>query len=229
MAAVIAPKTIVIVDDHPIVCEGVKALLENDPHLRVVGTAGSILEACETIRNLRPNVVLLDVELDAVSSIDHIEEIIACSPDSKILLLTGAIDEKANDRAAERGAMGIVSKNDAPATLVMAVKKVSEGEVWFDRVFTARVLQNLSRRNTAERKAYDIFASLTSRECEIAMKIGQGLVNKDIARELGISEKTVRNSLTTVYEKLGVASRLELAVFLSKNHVQQSGHLSPLS
>lgn len=217
MPTFLSATTVVIVDDHPIVCEGIKMLLDNDPDMEVVGTAMNIPQACEIISDLRPDVVLLDIDLNSVSAVDHIEELIACSPKSKILVLAGQIDGEAN-RAAELGAVGVVSKNDASATLIMAIQKIRKGEVWFDRAFTAKVMQSMSKRNTAERQAYNVLAKLTSREYEIAMKIGQGLVNKDIAQQLGISEKTVRNCLTIIYEKLAVTGRLELALFLSKNN-----------
>jgi two-component system nitrate/nitrite response regulator NarL len=186
--------------------------------MKVVGTAGNITEACDILPDLLPDVILLDVDLDSVSSIDHMEEISECSPNSKIIVLTAVVDEVSNNLAAERGAMGVVLKSDAAATLIMAIRKVKNGEVWYDRTFTAKVIENMSRRNTAERAAYDVLARLTPREHQIAMKIGQGLVNKDIAKELGISEKTVRNCLTTIYEKLEVTNRLELALLLVKHN-----------
>ena len=120
--------TIVIVDDHPIFCEGVKMLIESAPAMKVVGTAGDIPEACEIIGRFLPDVVLLDMDLDSVSSVDHMEELIACSPQSRILILTDRLDDEAN-RAAELGAAGVVSKNDASATLLMAIRKIAGGEV----------------------------------------------------------------------------------------------------
>jgi len=210
------PLTIVIVDDHPIVREGVRMILENDPGMHVIGEAGSVSEACEVVKKTKPDVILLDINLGSESSVEHIGEIRACSVDSKLLVLTGMLDEESNTRAAENGAMGVVLKHQAATTLKNAIRKVNDGEVWFDRAFTARLIGNVAKRNTAEFESNYTMSTLTDREREIVELIVEGLVNKDIAKRLDISEKTVRNHLTVIYSKLGVSSRLELGMYISR-------------
>jgi two-component system response regulator DevR len=198
--------------------EGVRMILDNDSAMKVVGEAGTIREGCAVAGRTEPDVILLDPNVGGEAAISHLKEVQASSPRSKVLMLTGFLDDEANQRAAECGAMGLVLKIHAAATLLMAIRKVSQGEVWFDRALTAKLIREANTRRTDEREGDVLFSKLTDRELEIAMKIGEGLVNKDIALALGISEKTVRNCLTTIYEKLGVIGRLELALFLTKHH-----------
>jgi DNA-binding NarL/FixJ family response regulator len=210
--------TIVIVDEQVILREGMRMILENAAGMQVVGEAGNIQEACDVIAETCPNIVLIDLNLGLESSIERLEEIHDCSPESRILILTGVINEEAYIRAADKGAMGVVLKSQAGETLLTAIRKVAGGESWFDRSFMARLLRDTSRRLSAERRIDYGFSRLTRRECEIVTKIGDGLVNKEIARALGISDKTVRNSLSTIYAKLSIETRLELAVLLAKRN-----------
>lgn len=210
------PTTIVIIDDHPIVRDGVRMILESDPSLHVLGDAASVEDACKVVRKLKPNIILLGINLGSESAIDHIAEIRDCSVNSKLLVLTGVLDDESNTRAAENGAMGVVLKHQAATTLKNAIRKVNDGEVWFDRAFTARLIGNVVKRNTAEFANNYTMSTLTEREREIVDLIVEGLVNKDIAKRLDISEKTVRNHLTVIYSKLGVSSRLELGMYVSR-------------
>jgi DNA-binding NarL/FixJ family response regulator len=212
--------SVLIVDDHAILREGVRMILDNDKDITVAGEAANIEEACRMIDGSKPDVVLLDLDLGSESSLDHMDRLTCINDGTKILILTGVIDEESNRRAADGGARGVVLKNDAASSLLSAIKKVHNGEVWFDRAFTGQLIERAHKaRVSREIQVLQPIATLTEREREIAIKIGEGLVNKDIGKALGISEKTVRNTLTTIYEKLGVEGRLELALFLSKSGI----------
>ena len=208
---------VILVDDHGIVREGIRMVLENDDEIDVIGEAEDIASALTIMADLSPDLVLLDIDLGHQSSLDHLEQMVEASPQSRILMLTGLNDEEANKRAMLGGAHGLVLKNRASATLLTAVKKVHAGEIWFDRNLASKVLSDNNRRNRDERQQREKLNSLTPREREIAALIAEGLVNKDIAKRLSITEKTVRNALTVIYNKLGVTNRLELAIYASKN------------
>jgi RNA polymerase sigma factor (sigma-70 family) len=190
--------------------------LENDPDITVAGEAGDIKQALELITAVLPDLVLLDLNLGADSSLDHMEQIVAACPTSKILVLTGVVDEESNGRAAAGGAHGVVLKSQAGHSLLSAVKKVNAGEVWFDRGLTARLFNQAQKKNHDNNRADRLIESLTARERQIVVLIAEGLVNKDIGKRLDISEKTVRNHLTVIYSKLHVSSRLELAILASQ-------------
>ncbi len=211
------PIRVLLVDDHRLVREGIRMVLGNGDRIDVVGEAESIDKALTLIAETRPDMILLDLEVDKQSSLDRLAEIKAASPMSRILFLTGQMDEKTNERALLGGAHGLVLKNSASGTLLMAVKKVHGGEVWFDRKLTSRMLSESGTRDRNTQLEQQKINSLTKRELEVAMLIAAGHVNKNIAKHLFISEKTVRNHLTTIYSKVGVINRLELAIFASKN------------
>lgn len=213
------PIRIILVEDHSLVREGIRMILENDDGIQVVGEAGNINEAIKAITAAEPDVILLDLNLGDESSLDHLQKIVEASPGSRILVLTGIIDEETNRRAAAGGVHGLVLKNNAAAILLTALKKVHQGQIWFDRSLTARLLDDARTRNQAKHEGDKLLDSLTSREHQIVALIAEGLVNKDIAVRLSITEKTVRNALTVVYNKLGVSNRLELAIFASRNGI----------
>ncbi|CAN5142221.1 response regulator transcription factor [soil metagenome] len=213
----IDPIRVLLVDDHRLVREGIRMVLGNGNCVDVVGEAENIDNALTLIAEMRPDIILLDLEVDKQSSLERLAEIKAASPRSRILFLTGRMDEKTNERALLGGAHGLVLKNSASGTLLMAVKKVHGGEVWFDRKLTSRMLSESGRRDRNTQMEQLKINSLTKRELEVAKLIAAGHVNKNIAKHLFISEKTVRNHLTTIYSKIGVINRLELAIFASKN------------
>ena len=196
-------------------------IIENDDELKVVGETENMLEALPLISREKPDIVLLDLDLGKVLSLDSIAEIFVASPNSKVLILTGVFDEQLHKRAILEGASGILLKNQAGTTLLKAIKKVHEGEAWVDRTLTSKLLEeakNGSRLNREEQKKIN---SLTARECEIIKLIAEGLVNKEIAKRLFVVEKTIRNHLTVVYSKLEVTSRLELAIYAARHSLDK--------
>ncbi|HEY2847869.1 MAG TPA: response regulator transcription factor, partial [Pyrinomonadaceae bacterium] len=118
---------IVIVDCQSIIREGLSVLLDKQRGMKIIGQVGSIRDACDIVSKTRPDVILMNLNIGLNPSVHHIEEISSCSPASKVLVLTGILDEEANRMAAQRGAMGVVLKDQAASTLVTAIRKVSEG------------------------------------------------------------------------------------------------------
>lgn len=206
---------VILVDDHSIVREGLRMIIENDSEIEVVGETENMTDALRLIGREKPDVVLLDLDLGKESSLDTMQEIFKANENSRVLILTGVLDENQHKRAMQKGAQGILLKNHAGGTLLKAIKKVHQGEAWLDRTLTAKVLADANRNKDLNDAEQQRINSLTNREREIVKLIADGLVNKEIAARLFIGEKTVRNSLTIIYDKLEVANRLELAIYAS--------------
>ena len=195
-------------------------LLESDPHLSVIGEAATVDEARALARRDRPGVVVIDAAL-CDEGFSLISELTTRPDNVRVLLLTAATDPDHHRGASRAGAAGVVLKQQAGEVLRKAVHRIHAGELWADRSTTARVLQEL--RGGLNRKDPDSEAgrvdSLTGREREIVGLVAQGHGTQKIADSLCISEKTVRNHLASIYSKLRVSDRLELALFAVKHRL----------
>jgi two-component system, NarL family, nitrate/nitrite response regulator NarL len=208
-----APLRILVVDDHPLVLWGVKRLLDGErPRMEVVATANSIAEALAALDESPVDVVLVDLDLGGESGVDAIRQFRAKSS-ARVLVLTGLRDAHIRDAAVVAGACGVVSKEDSAEVIVKAIERAAAGEVWLDRASTGRLFMRLLHPEGEEGEGIrDPIAGLTAREREIVMAMVSDAqaTPKKVAARLCISEHTLRNHLTSIYDKLGVASRLEL-------------------
>jgi DNA-binding NarL/FixJ family response regulator len=198
--------TLFVIDDHPVLREGIKMLLEAGGDVKVSGTAATASGALEALKAQPPDVVLLDLDLGTEDGLEQLPRITAAAPSSKVLILTALRDRARDEEALQRGARGLVLKDAPPDVLVSAVRAVAGGGLWFD----PRVLS--APKKPLEPRPGDRLANLTAREGEIVSLVVEGLRNEEVARRIGITEKTVRNHLTAVFDKVGVSSRLELVV-----------------
>lgn len=197
--------TLYIIDDHPVVREGIRMLLEAAGGVRVVGAAESAQGALRELERTRPDVVLLDLDLGEEDGLEAFPRILEAAPGARVLVLTALRDGSREEAALRAGARGFVHK-DAPAdVLLRAIRAVAAGDLWFD----PGVLRAGADPPPAGPSR---FGSLTSRERDVVALVVEGLRNEEIARRLGINEKTVRNHLTAVFSKMGVSGRLELVV-----------------
>jgi DNA-binding NarL/FixJ family response regulator len=219
---------ILIVDDHAVLRFGLRALLETQQHLDVIGEATDSSSALALATAKRPDIVLLDLDLGKENGFDLLPDLLAASPNTRVIILTGIRDPAAHERVVQLGAMGVVLKETALELILKAIDKVYAGEVWLDRTLIANILNNRVQTNgvqtngVQEQNARDArIATLTEREREIIGLIGEGLRNKVIAERLVISEATVRNHLTSIFAKLGVNDRFELVVFAYHNGLAQ--------
>jgi DNA-binding NarL/FixJ family response regulator len=201
-----APTTVYVIEDHPVVREGIRMLLEA-AGLYVIGTAASASVAVAELRRSPPAVVLLDLDLGGEDGLEWLPRIRAAAPGARVLILTGLRDEGRDEAALRGGASGFVHKDAAAEVVLRAVRAVAAGELWFE----PDVLAARPARPPAPEIASPL-GPLTTREREIVALVVEGLRNEEIARRLGINEKTVRNHLTGVFAKLGVSGRLELVV-----------------
>ncbi len=207
---------ILLIDEQPIVRTGLRMLIESHPGLEVIGEAESYIEAI-ALASEAPDIILLDLtSLNHQSSLDVIPQVLSTAR-TKLLLLTEEDDPEINLNAIRMGAMGIVNKKESAEVLLKAIERIHAGEVWINRAMMARVIGGMWHSNHTQTIDADPetvkIASITGREREVVTLIGQGLRNKQIAERLFISEITVRHHLTSIFDKLGVSDRFELAIY----------------
>jgi two-component system nitrate/nitrite response regulator NarL len=224
MQRTVTPIRVLLVDDHHTVLWGLERLINGEkPRMEVVGKATSSTEAIELAEKVRPNVILLDIDLGEQNGINAIPGLITRS-NAKVLVLTGLRNSSVHDAAVRSGARGVVHKKDKAETILKAIEKVHEGEFWLDRTTTARIFVELSQARSTPREDPEKakISLLTTRERDVI----SGLLTDPtanygrIAEKLHISEHTVRNHITSIYDKLGVQNRIELFLFASKHELR---------
>ena len=210
---------IVIADDHTIFRDGLRRLLEAEPELEVVGEAADGAEAVTQTRRLTPEILLLDLAMPRVPGMDALRELSAAEEalNTKIIVLTAAVERLQIVQALQMGARGVVMKEAATQLLMKAIRTVMSGQYWIGREAVGDIV-DFMRTNASGEKPPRNFG-LTKREMEILAAIVAGLSNKEIARRFTLSEDTVKHHLTNIFDKVGVASRLELALFAINNHL----------
>jgi two-component system invasion response regulator UvrY len=196
---------ILLVDDHAIVRQGYRRLLECDPSILVVGEASNASQACQTARELSPDVVVMDIALPGTSGIEATRRMLKDQPQLRILMFSMYDDAIYASRALEAGALGYLSKATAPEVLVQAIYAVSRGE----RYVSADVAANMARSVIQPGKSE--IGALTPREFEVLRLLVQGEPVRSIGEKLGLSEKTVANHQSAIREKLGARNSAQLA------------------
>jgi DNA-binding NarL/FixJ family response regulator len=223
------PIRVVIIDDHKIIREGLRDLIESRGRMTVVGEAGGCADGLAVALKTKPDVVLLDLDLGTDSGLSLIPELLAADRNTNILILTGLRDVEKRDQAMELGAKGIVLKEEGASELLNAIEKVcTTGEYWLEPGAYKRLLEKRKPHPEAppDPEALRI-ATLTDREREIIGLVGEGLENKQIADRLRpvVAEATVRNNLSAIYDKLGIqGGRLGLLVYAYKHGLVASTH-----
>ena len=221
----LADKTIhvMLIDDHKTMLWGLEKLIEcESSSMEVVGTASTCSEALARIEKLSPDVILLDLDLHGKSSLDILPALLANGM-SRVLVLTGSGDQAMMDTAVRLGARGVLRK-DASAELVLkAIRKVHQGELWLDQEMLDRVFDGFINAMVASKPDPEAekIAALTPKERKIIVAVvgGSGALNKALAKQLFISEHTLRNHLASIYQKLHVSNRLELYVYAIKHQL----------
>ena len=206
-----------LLDDHEIVRRGVKELLEADGDLEVVGEAGTAAEALARIPPTRPGVAVLDVRLPDGDGVQVCREIRSAHPEVQCLMLTSFADDEALFQAIMAGASGYVLKQIKGADVVEAVRAVASGRSLLDPSVTARVLERL--RSGSEED--ELLARLSPQERNILRLIADGLTNRQIAEDVHLAEKTVKNYVSNLLSKLGMERRTQAAVYAARLGAQQ--------
>jgi two-component system, NarL family, nitrate/nitrite response regulator NarL len=205
---------IVIADDHPIFRDGLRRLLEADPRFEVVGEAGDGQEAVRQVAQLRPDVLLLDLAMPRSNGLQALQELIELGFPVRPVLLTAAIDPAETIKALQLGARGVILKESATQLLYKCLMAVMSGEYWVGHERVQDIVQHL---RVAGRQAHAASTTpammLTRRELQIVASIVEGASNKDIGQQFNLSEQTVKNHLSHIFDKVGVSNRLELALY----------------
>ncbi len=207
---------VMIVEDHGIMLWGLDRLIGGEAQsMCVVGNARDRRGALDRAKALRPDVILLDLRLGGESGLDFLPQLVEAAAGGRVLVLTGIQDRDTHLTAIRRGASGVVCKDEPAEVLLKAIEKVHEGEVWFDRQAAFGLVAEMIREGRKDDAQAERLASLTPKEREIIAVISsdEDSTNRQVARRLGISENTLRNHLSSIYDKLGVANRLELLKF----------------
>ena len=208
---------VLLVDDHEVVRLGLMTLINDQPNMQVVGEAGTTAEAVRAVERLQPDVVLMDIRMPGEGGIEATQQIMARFPETQVVMLTSFADDELVVRAIRAGAVGYVLKQVGNEELLRAITAVARGEALLDPSTTARLL---SRVREAERKAdEDAFRDLSDREMDVLAELARGKTNAEIGRVLNLSEKTVRNYVSTILEKLHLTNRVELATYAVEHHL----------
>jgi NarL family two-component system response regulator LiaR len=214
---------VLIADDHPVVRQGLRSFLQLQPDLEVVGEAADGEEAVTRAGDMLPDVVLLDLLMPRVSGIQAIRRIRGASPNTRIIVLTSYADDSKVVPAVRAGAAAYLLKDAEPHELADAIRAVHRGEGLLHPAVTARVLQEVARGSRSRLREI-----LTERELDVLGLIAHGRSNREIARDLAISEKTVKTHVSNLLAKLQVADRTQAALYaVREGLIDEEGEIGP--
>jgi DNA-binding NarL/FixJ family response regulator len=205
---------LLVVDDHEVVRQGLVALLDRRPGFQVVAEAGTVQESISQARLHRPDIVVMDVRLPDGSGVEACREIRAELPETRVIMLTSFPDDEAVLSAIVAGASGYLLKQIRARDLVSALEAVGRGESLLDPAVTERVLERV--RRIAAGESSDELSVLTPQERKVLMLVAEGKTNKEIASEVFLSDKTVKNYVSSILSKLNLERRAQAAAYVAK-------------
>ncbi len=212
--------TVLLVDDHEVVRVGLRSLLSRERRIEVIGEAGNAAEAIAQAGRLRPQVVVMDVRLPDRSGVEACREIRSADPNVRILMLTSYADEEAVFSSIVAGASGYLLKQIRGQELVRAIESVAAGQSLLDPGVTQKVLEKMQR--LAAGRQTDEMTQLSPQERKVLALVAEGKTNKEIAVALGLSDKTVKNYLSNIFDKLNLSRRSEAAAFFARHRPPSS-------
>jgi len=205
---------VMVVDDHPVVREGICKLINMEDDLEVVATAGDGHEGLDTVRQIQPDIILLDLTMPGMDGLVVLHNLQQMRLESKVILFTASEESKVFVEALKSGCSGIVVKETPPDLIIKGIRQVNHGEIWLDSQTTAAVLgRSAAAPANGTSAGQNGRKDLSKREREVTALVAQGLRNREIADQLFISERTVKNHLHNIFDKLDVSDRLELALY----------------
>ena len=206
---------IAIIDDHKMVREGLRQLLEFEGDINVIAEAGDGEEGYEVIKNKKPDVVLLDINMPKMNGLELLKKVRSENDSTRILILTIHNEVEYLKKAVEIGVNGYVLKDSESAVLKQAIVNVNKGEIYIQPSIAPLLVEASKTENDKD----DPTNILSSREFEVLKLVSEGLFNKEIAYKLSISEKTVKNHVSNIFKKIGVSDRTQAAVYAIKNNL----------
>lgn len=206
---------VMIADDHSMIREGIKQLLEFDGSIKVVGEASNGVECLEKLDIYNPEVLLLDINMPVKNGIDVLKQMKDNNSEIKVLILTVHNEMEYLISAVDIGVDGYILKDSESSELKNAIKTVKNGENYIQPSLIPALNSHLINRDTDKEK----ISSLTNRELEVLVQVANGMFNKEIATNLNISERTVKNHISNIFKKIDVSDRTQAAVFAIKNNI----------
>lgn len=207
------PVRVLLCDDHEVVREGLRTLIARQPGISVVAEAGTAKEAIDAAARAKPDVVIMDIRLPDGSGIEACRTIRERRPATAVLMLTSYADEEALFASILAGAAGYLLKQSTGRSVVEAIQAVAQGRSLLDPDVTGKVLERVRRGGEQEDPA---FASLTEQERRVVEQVAEGKTNREIGEILFLSEKTVKNYVSRILDKLGLSRRAEAAAYMAK-------------
>jgi two-component system, NarL family, nitrate/nitrite response regulator NarL len=209
---------ILIADDHPVVREGVRRVLQAEPDLVIVGEAADGSEAVGLAMSLRPDVLLVDLAMPRLSGLEVLRDVAAQRSPVRVIVLTASIKREEIIEALHAGARGVVLKDAPINVLSSSIRAVMKGQYWVARELFANLADALFMLEMPKRQTGSTFG-LTPRQLEVVANVVEGLSNKEIASRLSISKETVKHHLSEIFDKVGVSNRVELALFATHHRL----------
>lgn len=210
---------VLIADDHSLIRQGLKQILELEKDIAVIAQASNGAEAVELAREFTPDVILMDINMPGSNGLQAIKEIKQEKLRSKIIVLTIHEDREYLFKTLRMGAEGYVLKDAEPSVLIEAIRNVHTGQSFIQPNMTTELVKEFNRVTMNEKEKHDD-NNLTSREIEVLELIAEGLINKEIAKKLYISEKTVKNHVSNIFRKLNVSDRTQAAIYAFKHNIK---------
>lgn len=210
---------VLIADDHSLFRQGLKQILELEEDITVVAQASNGEEAVKLAKEKDPDIILMDINMPGINGLQAIKELKQEKISAKIIVLTIHEDREYLFKTLQMGAEGYVLKDAEPSVLVEAIRSVNNGESYIQPNMTKELVKEFNRV-TLHEKDKQVENNLTSREIEVLELIAEGMINKEIAKQLYISEKTVKNHVSNIFKKLNVSDRTQAAIYAFKHNIK---------
>ena len=209
---------IIIADDHKLIREGIKKLLSFNELVKIVGEASNGNETLELVKFLKPDILILDLNMPIKSGLQVLEEVKKTDPDVKVILLTINDDQQSLKKALNLGADGYILKDSNPNKMNGIIESILDGETYIDKGLVNLLVDIYKKDQSIEKNK---FIELTKREVEVLYYLSNGYTNNEIGLELFITEKTVKNYVTSIYSKLDLNNRVKAALYAIENHIEK--------
>lgn len=211
--------SVLLADDHSMVRQGLKQILELEKDIVVIAQASNGIEAVKLAREHKPDIILMDINMPGINGLQAIKEIKQDKLTSKVIVLTIHEDREYLFKTLQMGAEGYVLKDAEPSVLIEAIRNVHGGQSFIQPNMTRELVKEFNRV-TLHEKDKNLENNLTSREIEVLELIAEGMINKEIAKQLYISEKTVKNHVSNIFKKLDVSDRTQAAIYAFKHNIK---------